>query len=316
MTTPLYVLIAASGQPVLLRRTLCSLAACTHPPGYRGVIVIENGPRSGLDSVVQEFAQAAAARYLYSPPPNNSQAHNKALQQVGDALCEFTDDDVQFTAGTLSAYAAAAADRAAGEFYGGPIIPDYEAAQPPDWLQRYLPRSAAGWKLEASSAHEIHQAEFIGPNFAAFAVDLRHIGGFDTNLGPGRHMVSPGEDTEIQERLLQNGVRGYYLPDASMHHLVRAANVTQEFAIHRAERNGLYWGIRESRRAGFFPRRWLKACGQWLNDRWRIRRWQASADEQVRFRAAFVEARWRGRWRGMQLGPSVSNPSSRARSAA
>lgn len=310
MATPLYVLIAASGQPALLRRTLRSLAACQKPPGYGGALIIENGPRSGLESVVQEFSRFASARYLYSSPPNKSLALNAPLELVGDALCVFTDDDVQVPAGTLAAYAAAAGSRTAGEFYGGPIIPDYEAGQPPDWLRRYLPRSAAGWQMDATARHEIHQPEFIGPNFAAFAADLRRVGGFDTTLGPGSHMASPGEDTEIQERLLESGIRGYYLPSAPMQHLVRAGNITPEFALHRAERNGIYFGLRESRRPGFFPRRWLKIYGQWLNDRWRIRRWQASTDEPTKFRAAFTAARWRGRWQGMKLGPSLACHSS------
>lgn len=308
MTTPLWVLIAAAGQPEILRRTLRSLIACDKPPGFRGIYVIENGPRTGLQAIVQAFSPDQGVRYLYSQPPNKSLALNRALDLVGDALCVFTDDDVQVPAGTLLAYARAAQGLWSGEFYGGPIIPDHEGQQPADWLRRYLPRSAAGWQLDVSAKHAIQQPEFIGPNFAAFAADLRRVGGYDTSLGPGKHMASPGEDTEIQERLLAAGVRGYYLPDAPIAHLVRATNVTEEFALQRAERNGVYWGIRESRCAVFYPRRWLKTYGQWLNDHWRMRRWQKSADEQVRFRAAFTAARWRGRWQGIALGRRLQAP--------
>jgi len=204
--------------------------------------------------------------------------------------------------GTLVAYSDAAAGRHSGEFYGGPIIPDYEGEEPPSWLLRYLPRSAAGWKLDTAVKTPISQPEFIGPNFAAFAADIRRLGGFDTRLGPGRHMLSPGEDTEIQERLLASGVRGYYVPSAAMHHWVRRGCASPEFALERAERNGVYWGISQARQAGFFPRRWFKTYGQWLNDQWRIARWRRSSDAATIFRASFAEARWRGRWIGMRLG--------------
>jgi GT2 family glycosyltransferase len=302
MTTPLFVLIAACGQPALLRRTLLSLAACDKPVGYGGVIVVENGPRAGLDAIVAEFPSQHHFQYIYCEPANKSLALNRALAGVGDALVVFTDDDVQIPRETLLAYAQGAASCRGGEFYGGPIIPDYEDEPPPAWLMPMLPRSAAGWKLSAAEKTPITQPEFIGPNFAAFAADLLRVGGFDTRLGPGGHMLSPGEDTEIQERLLAHGVRGYYLPEAAMRHYVRANAATVAFAVQRTERNGVYWGISQARRRGFFPRRWLKMYGQWLNDRWRIERWRRSGQEAAIVRARCTEARWRGRWQGILAG--------------
>lgn len=302
MPTPLVVLIAACGQPELLRRTLRSLAECEKPGGYEGVIVVENGSRSGLRVVVAEFAPQHCFSYRFSEPPNKSLALNRALEVVGDKLVVFTDDDVCVPKETLVAYACASQNCRGGEFYGGPIIADYEGELPPRWLLRYLPRSAAGWKLDVTEKIAITQPEFIGPNFAAFAADIRRIGGFDTRLGPGQQMLSPGEDTEIQERLLAHGVGGYYVPEAAMSHWVRRDAASPQFAIQRAERNGIYWGISQARQRGFFPRHWLKIHGQWLNDDWRIARWRRSRDEATNFRGQWTEARWRGRWIGIRLG--------------
>jgi GT2 family glycosyltransferase len=302
MACPLFVVIAACGQPVLLRRTLRSLAECDKPASYQGVMVVENGPRCGLDTIVAEFGPEHCFEYLYSEPANKSVALNHALQQVPNAFVVFTDDDVCVPAGTLIAYADAAAKGSGGEFYGGPIIADYEVDPPPRWLLRYLPRSAAGWKLDVAQKTEIQQPEFIGPNLAAFAGDIRRVGGFDVRLGPGRHMISPGEDTEIQERLLAAGVRGFYLPDAAMQHCVRRGAASADFAVERAVRNGIYWGISQGRKRGFFPRHWAKFHAQWLNDRWRIARWRRQDDEEAMLRARFTAARWRGRWQGIRVG--------------
>jgi glycosyl transferase family 2 len=302
MNAPLYVLIAACGQPALLRRTLQSLADCHKPDGYAGVMVAENGPRCGLDAVVAEFSSEQRFQYRYSDPPNKSLALNRVLETIPQSFVVFTDDDVCVPRGTLAAYAQAAEAAGGGQFFGGPIVPDYEGQPPANWLRRYLPRSAAGWQLHVTEKTEIQQPEFIGPNSAAFADDVLGVGGFDTRLGPGRHMISPGEDTEIQERLLAASVRGFYLPDAPMRHFVRRGAESADFAVARAERNGIYWGISQSRQRGFFPRRWAKLHGQWLNDRLRIARWRRQADEEAIFRARFTEARWRGRWQGIRLG--------------
>src|SRR4051794_5141086 len=120
MIVRLVVLIAACGQPELLRRTLASLAECEKPAGFGGVIVVENGPRAGLDAVVGTFAAQHRFQYLYSECPNKSLALNRALQGVEDALVLFTDDDVCVPRSTLVAYANAAGGRRGGEFYGGP----------------------------------------------------------------------------------------------------------------------------------------------------------------------------------------------------
>src|SRR5690348_12454560 len=124
MRTRLVVLIAACGQPDLLRRTLCSLAKCEKPASYDGLIVVENGRRAGLDAIVAEFGPEHRFQYLYSEPPNKSLALNRALESTENALVVFTDDDVCVPKGTLVAYAKEAEDRAGGEFYGGPIVPD------------------------------------------------------------------------------------------------------------------------------------------------------------------------------------------------
>src|ERR1041384_5522659 len=140
MKTRLVVLIAACGQPELLRRTLGSLAECDKPAGYDGVIVVENGRQAGIEAVVGRFASGHGFRYLFSEPPNKSLALNRALEDIPDALVVFTDDDVCVPKETLVAYSDAAAGCRGGEFYGGPIIPDYEGEEPPSWLLRYLPR--------------------------------------------------------------------------------------------------------------------------------------------------------------------------------
>ena len=202
----------------------------------------------------------------------------------------------------MAAYSRALGACRGGAFYGGPIAAEYEGERPPAWLLPLLPRSAAGWQLATPEKLVIEKPEFIGPNFAAFADDLLRVGGFDARLGPGGHMISPGEDTEIQERLLAAGVRGYYVSDAGMRHCVRTGGATVEFAVQRAQRNGIYWGISRARRRGFFPREWLKAYGQWLNDRWRIARWRRTGDEAALARARCLAARWQGRWRGVELG--------------
>ncbi|MFQ5804383.1 MAG: glycosyltransferase family A protein, partial [Candidatus Methylomirabilales bacterium] len=204
MACGLTTVIASSGRPELLRRTLESLAACRKPAIYRATIIVENGGKAGAEDVVRGSDACLNARYLYERRANKCHALNVALEHVAGGLIFFTDDDVRIHPDTLCAYADAAASADGGQFFGGPIGVDYDV-EPPEWLRPYLPPSARGLQLE-NALQPIETPVFLGFNWAAFVNDLREAGGFDASLGPGATTGSSvGDETEMQARLLTNG---------------------------------------------------------------------------------------------------------------
>ena len=116
----LVVIIATSGRPDLLTRTLESLGKCTLPPGFAETIVVENGPASGAKQVVESGPPVLNLRYLYLAHGNKSAALNAALETLGDCLIVFTDDDVRVNAAVLTAYAEAADGAVRDIFSAGP----------------------------------------------------------------------------------------------------------------------------------------------------------------------------------------------------
>ena len=290
------------------RRTLHSLAACAKPAEYRGVIVVENGPpcRPWTGSW-RSFRRGTASRYLLQraaeqepgaePRPGRAAASRWSSSPTTTCCCR---------ARRSSAYARAR---------GGPVrrrvlrwpdsCPITKREPPPAWLVPLLPRSAAGWRMPVDRAStEIAQPEFIGPNFAAFASDILRAGGFDTRLGPGSHMASPGEDTEIQARLLAPR-RSRLLLARSCDAASRPGQLVLGGRSPCTAPSGTAFTGASPRPAGrdSFPAAWLKLSGQWLNDLLRIRRWRRS---QPTSRSACGPSawprRWHGRWQGIQLG--------------
>ena len=55
---------------------------------------------------------------------------------------------------------------------------------------------------------------------AVHASAFKHVGAFDTRLGPMGNVCLKGEDTEMVERLLKAGKRVVYTPHAVVHHKV------------------------------------------------------------------------------------------------
>lgn len=238
MSNRFSIAIATAGRPDLLRRTLQSLAACPKPTGYAETVVVENGPRGDVETVVADFKSILGARHLHVPQPNKSFALNVALETMGRGLIFFTDDDVWVEKDTLRAYDRVAGTTTTGRFFGGPTQVDYES-QPPAWLTHYLPKSACPWQWQGDG-DVVDGAVFLGFNWAAFADDLRQAGGFDPSRGPGTS--STGQETDMQRRLLAGGLQGVYVRDAMVRHFIPAARCTPQWAIERNYRHGMEKG--------------------------------------------------------------------------
>ena len=296
----LIVNIATSGRPDLLRRTLQSLAECRLPANYKETVVVENGPRGSAEEVVRAAPSSLNLRYMYEPQGNKSAALNAALATFGDCLLFFTDDDVRLDPGVLQEYSDAVEKAGPGKFFGGPTDVDYESP-PPTWLRQYLPKSATGWQWNGDPDH-VNVSEFLGFNWAAFASDLRAVGGFNTDRGPGSPSGSTGQESDMQRRLLRQGLHGVYVPPARVWHYVPAVRCSKQWAIDRFFRHG----IEEGTRAAAEPQ---GPCGL---PPWRITRqylkgiirgimWSFSTSPELRFRAKFRRSYDRGVLRGIRV---------------
>ena len=241
MAIDVNIVIATCGRGDLLRRTLSSLSLCHKPVNFHEVIVVENGSKSKAEEIVQSFHSSLNARYMHVEQGNKSNALNSALKMLKNSLIFFTDDDVRLEQHTLCAYAEASMDVQGGKFYGGPVGVDYEK-KPPEWLKTYLPRSARGWSLNGD-IKTIDQPVFLGCNWAAFVNDLNAIGGFNVNYGPGSLSGTTGQETNMQSCLLNRGLVGVYVPQALVWHYVPENRCSQQWAIKRSYRDGLFEGM-------------------------------------------------------------------------
>lgn len=234
----LVVVIATSGRPRLLERSLKSLAACTKPEAYMETVVVENGSRHGTQRIVESFEHDLSARYLYSHPANKSAALNLAIETLNNPLVIFTDDDVRCDRGFLDQYAVAAAKTDVPAFFGGPMGVDYER-RPADWLLQLFPASAKGWTAESIG----NDLLFMGINWAAYASDIRAVGGFDVHRGPGGLSGGTGQETAMQQALRAACRISVYVPEAKVWHCVPAERSTPEWLLDRQYRKGTSMGI-------------------------------------------------------------------------
>lgn len=235
------IVIATCRRPDLLRRTLASLAAARLPGSVGEILVVENGGAHGAGDVAGTFAGRLPVRHYSLEEGNKSRALNDALRRTRADLVHFLDDDVRVAPGTVEAYVEAASRYGPGHHFSGPLVADWET-EPPEWLKRYLPASAIGWD---QGDEEIYydRPYFIGSNWSAFREDVLAVGGFREHIGPGSPSGAIGDEMELQQRLLDAGGRGVYLPEARIWHHVPPSACDFEWARRRQERMGLTYAV-------------------------------------------------------------------------
>lgn len=295
------VLIPSHQRPELLERTLESLAECDLPDGYQTTVVVENGGTFGAEAVCKAADPTLNVTYLHHEEGNKSLALNMALEKIDTGLVLFLDDDVRLSQETLVEYAAAATALPNGWFFGGPIGVDREV-EPPEWLERYLPASAKGWAWKEES-NVIERPILLGCNWAVRVEDLRWMGGFNQNVGPGAKTLATGQESDMQQRLLNSGLKGWYVDKAMVWHYVPRERSTPEWVLNRAFRNGINrslrkdYGSKDSRELNWV-RPVARTCIEWTKS-------VLKRDEARKFSARYSYARLKGLIHGRRVGISA-----------
>ncbi len=234
------VVIPTYDRPDLLKETLSSLAKCKIPATYRELVVIENGMKTGAEILVAQLPEKLNARYMFVKQGNKSNALNEAIASVDGGVVIFTDDDARFSSGFITAYAEASAKYKEGVYFGGPVMIDKDDPFP-DWMEPLLPHSARGYDL----VNERMNNSYLGINWAAFASDIKKLGGFDIRFGPGSSTGATGQETDMQRRMKQAGMKQIDVLDAVVWHRVTKASYKEEWLVNRYFKYGISKGVKK-----------------------------------------------------------------------
>lgn len=233
------ILIPTYNNEKMLDRTLSSIGKSLIPDSISAIYVVENGGKFNSEYIVNKYSNILPVKYLYSDIANKSSALNFALSVIDSDVVIFFDDDIRIEHETISSYVEAVEMEEQCCFWGGPLLVDYE--QPPlPYIRRYLPRSARGWALKEGEKPDW----FLGANWAVRVEHLHKVGGFDVAFGPGSKMATRGQETEMQRRLMSNGIFPKYIPSAVVYHYVPRANSSLEWLLIRKAQDGRGKGLR------------------------------------------------------------------------
>ena len=220
-----------------LRKTLQSLAGISSSASWE-VIVVDNNSKDNTSAVVEHSAKSfpVELRYIFEREQGKPAALNSGIAISRGEIIAFTDDDHRFEPDWLDQV-----ERGFGSFecdyVGGKILPFWEASLP-EWVSTESARHRAviGMADYGPQPLEFGKNPAMGGNMAVRRAAFFLAGLWDNDLGRRGGTLLGQEQREWCLRARAAGLRGMYLPEMVVYHVVPAERLTKRYF-----RRWFYW---------------------------------------------------------------------------
>jgi glucosyl-dolichyl phosphate glucuronosyltransferase len=224
-----------------LRESIRSIAKLTVAGDWE-LLVVDNKSTDHTRAVVEEEGRSfpAPLQYLFEPEQGRYAALNTGIRAAKGQIVATSDDDARVEPGGLTR-AAAGLDALGCDYVGGKVLPIWKGARPA-WLPN---RPGRHWAVLALQDHGEKPREFgsndlrawpLGINTATRREAFDRIDLFDNRLGRKAGTLRNQAQREWHLRARAAGLRGYYIPDMIVHHVVESSRLQKEYF-----RRWCYW---------------------------------------------------------------------------
>jgi glycosyltransferase involved in cell wall biosynthesis len=231
------VVIATYNRAADLRETLASLARL-QPDGAWEVVVVDNNSPDNTREIVEQAARTfpVELRYLFEREQGRSPALNAGIRAARGEIIATTDDDVRVPADWLNRASEGLAQLHC-DYVGGRVLPIWGGPRPV-WLPNH---GGKQWAVIALLDYGRQPLEFgarvpLGVNMAFRRSAFDAAGVFDPNTGRKAGTLLGQEVREWCIRARAAGVRGFYVPDMWLEHVIPADRLCKTYF-----RRWFYW---------------------------------------------------------------------------
>lgn len=231
------VVIATFNRARDLAATLSSLAAIKTTRTWEA-IVVDNNSADDTPEIVERCAASfpVPLRYVFEPRQGRSPALNTGIAASRGDTVVTTDDDVRVEPDWLDRIAQALS-RLDCDYVGGRVLPIWEAPRP-GWLPDH---GGKHWAVIALLDYGDHPIEFdrrvpLGVNMAFRRTAFDRVGLLDPDVGRKAGTLLGQEVREWCIRARAAGVRGFYVPEVSVRHVIPASRLKKSYF-----RRWFYW---------------------------------------------------------------------------
>jgi glucosyl-dolichyl phosphate glucuronosyltransferase len=224
-----------------LRETIRSIAKL-RVAGSWELLVVDNKSPDHTRAVVEEEGASfpASLQYLFEPEQGRYAALNTGIRAAKGSIIATTDDDARVEPDWLTR-AAVGLETHGCDYVGGKVLPIWKGARP-----AWLPNGPGGgyWAVLALQNYGDKPVEFgakgipwpLGINTATKREAFERTDLFDNRLGRKAGTLRNQAQREWHLRARAAGLRGVYVPEMVVHHVVEAERLQKRYF-----RRWLYW---------------------------------------------------------------------------
>jgi glucosyl-dolichyl phosphate glucuronosyltransferase len=223
-----------------LRETIRSIAKLAVAGDWE-LLVVDNRSTDHTRAVVEEESVGfpVPLRYLFEAEQGRYAALNTGIRAAQGDIIATTDDDARVEPDWLTR-ASAGLEALACDYVGGKVFPIWKGARP-DWIPEGRSRH---WAVLALQDHGETPVEFgvkgipwpLGINTATRREAFERIDLFDNRLGRKAGTLRNQAQREWHLRARAAGLRGFYVPDMIVHHVVESERLQKAYF-----RRWYYW---------------------------------------------------------------------------
>jgi len=210
------ILICTYNRDYILRDCLDSLVAQTADKSLFEVIVINNNSSDKTFEIAEEYASKYNNfRAITEKKQGLSNARNRGYEEAKYDWVSYVDDDAKAYTNYVER-ALQTIEKYGFDYFGGIYYPWYRGTVRPKWL-------------DVGFGQSIKYSEFVAPlengyisgGVSVFRKEaLKSIGGFPVDLGMNGSTIAYGEETFVQNKLIEKGYSIGFDPELCIDHLV------------------------------------------------------------------------------------------------
>lgn len=226
------IIVATYNRAQQLLGTLESLVQQDLPAAEWECIVVDNNSKDDTQALFAEFAEANREfnlRIVREERQGLSFARNRGVEESRGKIIAIIDDDEtvneEFARGYLELFDKYEIAVAAG----GRVVPSYPSGRP-SWLSHFTEVPIANPTDWGDGIRKFPKGCIpAGGNMAFRREILLKYGGFDTSLGRVGGKLTGGEESDLFERLANDGVEFWYAPNSIIYHIIGKEKLTADY---------------------------------------------------------------------------------------
>lgn len=216
-----------------LYNVLQSLVAGNLPREEYEIVLVNNNSTDGTEAEVRRFQTdypQVQLRYCVEPQQGLSYARNCGIRESQGDILVYVDDDALVNKEYLATYTDFFRRNADAVAAGGPILPQYDGCEEPDWMSHYTRQLVTGKLYLGEKEREFPGDAFPGGGNAAYRKSVFDaVGLFNVELGRKGNSLIGAEEKDLFDKMTSQGMKFYYLPTAILYHLIPPKKLTQDY---------------------------------------------------------------------------------------